>query len=149
MTSNSSSKAQNRSCTLRSRSSNIIHHLEGRSELRDALTCETGFNINMTDMKVVIDKDELIEFINKKIKEQDFKIVVEGEDVAVIDRDEFEEPKPKIVVKDKSELKMCIAQRIKEQGPNCDLNDIDVSHITDMSYLFCDSTFNGIFSAHT
>ena len=41
--SNSSSKAHNRACKLRSRSSNIIHHLEGRSELRDAFTCESGF----------------------------------------------------------------------------------------------------------
>ena len=41
------------------------------------------------------------------------------------------------------ELKKLIGQRIKEQGPNCDLNDIDVSHITDMSFLFCKSNFNG------
>ena len=41
--SNSSSKAHNRACKLRSRSSNIIYHLKGRSELRDAFTCESGF----------------------------------------------------------------------------------------------------------
>ena len=41
--SNSSFKAHNRACKLRNISSNIIHHLEGRSELRDALTCEIGF----------------------------------------------------------------------------------------------------------
>ena len=41
--SNSSFKAHNTLCTLRSRSSNIIYHLVGRSELRDALTCEIGF----------------------------------------------------------------------------------------------------------
>ena len=41
--SNSSFKAQNRACKLRTISSNIIHHLEGRSELRDALTCEIDF----------------------------------------------------------------------------------------------------------
>ena len=41
--SNSSFKAHNRACKLRSRSSNINYHLEGRSELRDALTCEIGF----------------------------------------------------------------------------------------------------------
>ena len=39
----SSFKAQNRACKLRNISSNIIHHLEGRSELRGALTCEIGF----------------------------------------------------------------------------------------------------------
>ena len=43
LTSNSSFKAHNRACKLRSISSNIIHHLEGRSELRGALTCEIGF----------------------------------------------------------------------------------------------------------
>ena len=37
-------KAQNRACKLRNRSSNIIHHPEGRSELRDAVTCEIGFS---------------------------------------------------------------------------------------------------------
>ena len=40
-------------------------------------------------------------------------------------------------------LKKLIEQRIEEQGPNCDLNDIDVSRIDDMSWLFCDSKFNG------
>ena len=40
---NNSSKARNRACKLRSRSSNIIHHPEGRSELRDALTSLRGF----------------------------------------------------------------------------------------------------------
>lgn len=68
----------------------------------------------------------------------------------------------------KKELKELIKRRMKEQGPRCDLNDIDVSKITDMgglfihlsefngdiskwdvsrvedmSYLFSDSTFNG------
>ena len=47
LTSNSSSKAQNRACKLRTISSNIIHHLEGRSELRDALTCELGFKVKV------------------------------------------------------------------------------------------------------
>ena len=41
------------------------------------------------------------------------------------------------------ELRKIIEDRIKEQGNNCDLNDIDVSLINDMSYLFFDSKFNG------
>ena len=41
--SNSSFKAHNTLYTLRTISSNINYHLEGRSELRDALTCESGF----------------------------------------------------------------------------------------------------------
>ena len=48
-----------------------------------------------------------------------------------------------IVVKNKRELKVLINQRIEEQGPNCDLNDIDVSGITDMSFLFYGTNFNG------
>ena len=43
----------------------------------------------------------------------------------------------------KEELKTLIEQRIEEQGLNCDLNDIDVSRITDMSKLFQNSKFNG------
>ena len=41
------------------------------------------------------------------------------------------------------ELKDIIEDRISKEGPNCDLNDIDVSLITDMSWLFVSSTFNG------
>lgn len=43
----------------------------------------------------------------------------------------------------KEELKRLINQRIEEQGLNCDLNDIDVSRVTDMSDLFFSSKFNG------
>ena len=46
--------------------------------------------------------------------------------------------------KTKDELKQIIKERIKRKGPECDLNDIDVSNITDMSYLFCQFfRFNG------
>ena len=41
--SNRSFKAHNSDYKLRTISSNIIHHPEGRSELRDALTCELEF----------------------------------------------------------------------------------------------------------
>ena len=43
----------------------------------------------------------------------------------------------------KYELKEIIYDRIKDQGSNCDLNDIDTSLITDMSNLFDESEFNG------
>ena len=48
--------------------------------------------------------------------------------------------------KTKNELINIINNRIAEEGPNCDLNDIDTSLITDMSGLFCRtgrSRFNG------
>ena len=48
-----------------------------------------------------------------------------------------------IVVNNRKELKKLINQRIKTLGPNCDLNDIDVSKITDMSNMFFYSPFNG------
>ena len=45
--------------------------------------------------------------------------------------------------KTKDELEDIIKQRIKSEGNECDLNDIDTSNITDMSWLFEDSNFNG------
>ena len=41
------------------------------------------------------------------------------------------------------ELEDIIEERIFKEGYNCDLNDIDVSLITDMSGLFMKSEFNG------
>ena len=41
------------------------------------------------------------------------------------------------------ELRKLVRKLIKERGENADLNDIDVSEITDMSYLFYDTKFNG------
>ena len=52
-----------------------------------------------------------------------------------------------IVVNSKKELKELINQRFREQGLNCDLNDIDVSRVTDMSELFMSSKFNGDISS--
>ena len=43
----------------------------------------------------------------------------------------------------KEELKYIISKRIKEEGSQLDLNDIDVSKITDMSKLFERTNFNG------
>ena len=45
--------------------------------------------------------------------------------------------------KTRDELEQIIKARISKEGYNCDLNDIDVSLITDMSYLFFISKFDG------
>ena len=45
--------------------------------------------------------------------------------------------------KTKEELKELVNKLIKERGNDADLNDIDTSKITDMSYMFYDSKFNG------
>ena len=45
--------------------------------------------------------------------------------------------------KTKKELKDIIVKRIKAEGNEVDLNDIDVSEITDMSDLFGGTDFNG------
>ena len=45
--------------------------------------------------------------------------------------------------KTKDELKQMIKDEISENGNECSLNHIDVSEITDMSYLFRESKFNG------
>ena len=45
--------------------------------------------------------------------------------------------------KSKEELEKIIKERINKEGPNCDLNDIDTSEITDMTELFYFSDFNG------
>ena len=45
--------------------------------------------------------------------------------------------------KTREELKVIVYKRICWEGSDCDLNDIDVSQIDDMSYLFYRLNFNG------
>ena len=45
--------------------------------------------------------------------------------------------------KDRKELRTLVEQLIKKRGKDADLNDIDVSKITDMHSLFLNSRFNG------
>ena len=49
----------------------------------------------------------------------------------------------KVVVESLPQLRKLIDDRVREFGPNCDLNDLDVSHITSMNRLFYGSDFNG------
>ena len=53
------------------------------------------------------------------------------------------EKSEKVVAEDAMHLIRLINDRIAEFGPNCDLNDIDVSHITNMCSLFQGVEFNG------
>ena len=48
--------------------------------------------------------------------------------------------------KTKKELRQILKGRISIEGPDCNLNDIDTSLITDMSFLFYKSSFNGSIS---
>lgn len=43
----------------------------------------------------------------------------------------------------RDELEEIILDRISKEGPNCNMNDIDTSLITDMGWLFYGSNFNG------
>ena len=45
--------------------------------------------------------------------------------------------------KSNAELKELVDKLIKERGNDADLNDIDTSEITDMSYMFTYSSFDG------
>ena len=49
----------------------------------------------------------------------------------------------KIIAKNNKHLELLIKQEMEKNGPKCDLNHIDVGNITDMSYMFRYSPFNG------
>ena len=53
------------------------------------------------------------------------------------------ESRYKYYPKTNKELRKIIVNRIKDEGNEVDLNDIDVSKITDMSTLFWGTEFNG------
>jgi surface protein len=49
----------------------------------------------------------------------------------------------KIIARNKGHLEQLINEEIEQNGNNCDLNHIDVSKITNMSFLFEKTEFNG------
>ena len=49
----------------------------------------------------------------------------------------------KIIANGKEHLGLLIKQEIEKNGPNCNLNHIVVSNITDMSWMFFDTDFDG------
>lgn len=49
----------------------------------------------------------------------------------------------KVVAKNKEHLRQLVEKNIKHFGLNCDLNYIDVSQVTDITYLFGQSKFTG------
>jgi surface protein len=51
--------------------------------------------------------------------------------------------KNKVIAKDKEQLKELIKKEIEINGLKCNLNHIDVSHVTDMMELFMQSRFDG------
>ena len=60
-----------------------------------------------------------------------------------IPKEVYDFPKYTEITRNKKELQDLIKERIEREGVKADLNDIDVSQITDMSYMFLDSEFNG------
>ena len=40
-------------------------------------------------------------------------------------------------------MRILIEKEIKSHGKKCSLNNIDISKVTDLSYIFCNSKFNG------
>ena len=77
--------------------------------------------------------------LTEQIRQNDRRQAEDEVEVTVLTSATFN-PKPRriytIVAENKEHLKKIIEERISKFGPNCDLNDIDVSRVTNMSELF-------------
>ena len=49
----------------------------------------------------------------------------------------------RVIARDRHHLRYLIRKKMKKYGPNCNLNDIDVSRVTNMSLMFYKLDFNG------
>jgi len=75
----------------------------------------------------------------KNLKEHIYNNIIEGLKIGANTKVNTYKYHPK----NTDELEELVDKLIRERGMNADLNDIDVSAITDMSYLFYNSEFNG------
>ena len=66
----------------------------------------------------------------------------------ILEKLKINKPKTKYAPKDKQELIDIIIADIESNGPTCSLNTIDVSNITDMSYLFRGGDKDKYFGGH-
>ena len=66
-----------------------------------------------------------------------------------ISSEDLDESRERIVAKNNDHLKELIEVEIEANGQEANLNHIDVSGITDMSYIFQNSKFNGDISKWT
>lgn len=110
----------------------------------------------MEDYYVATSKEDLMELrdlLKRLIREEKTKPKSRSQDLfGSFDDNEFElydvqkdlrKYIDTVVAKDRQHLEQLIAESIEKEGPECDLNFIDVSNITDMSGLFMDSEFSG------
>jgi len=118
------------------------------NRIKLSITQNTGkstIRLNHDDVVCPQNKEELKKIIRETIKKNGCKCDLNFIDVSKVSDmdglfdDSSIESYPdwyKVKVKDKAELQKIIEETMKKKGPNCDLNFLDVSAVTDMSMLF-------------
>ena len=90
-----------------------------------------------------LDKNTGFETLTKEAEEKWRKILKLPKSDKKKDSSKTTKAHKKVVATSLKQLKTLIKKQIKAEGPNCDLNFIDVSQITDMNNLFNELDFNG------